>query len=137
MPAATARPLASRPSHLSVSGPAALGALTDHTFTITDDDTVTATVVASDGAASEEALVCWQELAGRCDNERGSVEIDLPLTQSELGTWCGASREMVNKVLGAYRDQGLICVERRRIRVLNVEALRRRSALSRRRTQTD
>ena len=42
------------------------------------------------------------ELAARCGANERPIEIDLHLTQSELATWCVASRVMVNKVLGTF-----------------------------------
>jgi CRP-like cAMP-binding protein len=60
------------------------------------------------------------ELAERFGVERGeAIEIDLQLTQTELASWVAATREHVNKVLGAFRDQGLIRIEGQRIRVLD------------------
>jgi CRP/FNR family transcriptional regulator/CRP/FNR family cyclic AMP-dependent transcriptional regulator len=60
------------------------------------------------------------ELADRYGVERAeAIEIDLPLTQSELASWVAATREHVNRVLGAFRDQGLITIERQRIVVLD------------------
>jgi CRP/FNR family cyclic AMP-dependent transcriptional regulator len=48
------------------------------------------------------------ELAARYGSEAGSLGPDVHLTQAELASWVCASREMVNRVLHAYRDQGLI-----------------------------
>ena len=68
------------------------------------------------------------ELADRYGMEKdgGEIEIELRLTQAELAGWVGASRESVNKVLGAFRDQGLIEVEGKTISILNQRRLRRR-----------
>jgi CRP/FNR family transcriptional regulator, cyclic AMP receptor protein len=52
--------------------------------------------------------------------------IDLPLTQLELATMVGVTRETVNKHLGAYRARGIIDVRDHRIVVRQPEALRRR-----------
>jgi CRP/FNR family transcriptional regulator/CRP/FNR family cyclic AMP-dependent transcriptional regulator len=64
------------------------------------------------------------ELAARYGVEDGSIEIDLHLTQSELATWCVASRVMVNKVLGAFRDEGLIRLEGQAITILDLAGLK-------------
>ena len=48
------------------------------------------------------------ELAERYGVEKEGIEIDLRLTQTELASWVAVSRESTNKVLGAFRDQGLI-----------------------------
>jgi len=66
------------------------------------------------------------DLAGRYGTEKGSIELDLHLTQAELATWVAATRESVNKVLGAFRDQGLIAVEGQTITILDPEGLEKR-----------
>lgn len=53
------------------------------------------------------------------------VEIAVPLTQSELATMVGASRESVNKALMALRSNGLIRVEGSHITVINREGLQK------------
>jgi CRP/FNR family cyclic AMP-dependent transcriptional regulator len=58
----------------------------------------------------------------------GGLRIGLPLSQEELAGWTGASREAVSKALQALRKVGWVRTERRRITVLDLEALRRRSA---------
>jgi CRP-like cAMP-binding protein len=66
------------------------------------------------------------ELADRYGVERGeAIEIDLELTQAELASWVAATREHVNKVLGTFRDQGLIRIKGQRITVLDRERLTR------------
>jgi CRP-like cAMP-binding protein len=66
------------------------------------------------------------ELADRYGVERGeAVEIGLQLTQAELGSWVAATREHVNRVLGAFRDQGLIRIDGQRITVLDRQRLKR------------
>jgi CRP-like cAMP-binding protein len=68
------------------------------------------------------------ELADRYGVERGeAIEIDLQLTQAELASWVAATREHVNKVLGAFRDQGLIKIDGQRIAVLDRQRLKRRA----------
>jgi CRP-like cAMP-binding protein len=59
------------------------------------------------------------------EKEQG-VEIELRLTQSDLASLVGASRESVNKVLGAFRDQGLVEVEGQKITILDPRVLKRR-----------
>jgi CRP-like cAMP-binding protein len=56
------------------------------------------------------------------------VRIGLPLTQEELAGWTGASRESVSKALQTLRNAGWVATERRRITVIDQDALRRRSA---------
>ncbi|MGD2164138.1 MAG: Crp/Fnr family transcriptional regulator [Anaerolineae bacterium] len=68
------------------------------------------------------------ELADRYGVKREEgIEIGLQLTQAELATWVAATREHVNKVLGTFRDQGLIKVDRQTIMLTDQERLRRRA----------
>ena len=55
------------------------------------------------------------------------LRIGLPLSQEELAGWTGSSREAVSKALQTLRNVGWVVTERRRITVLDLEALRRRS----------
>lgn len=65
------------------------------------------------------------DLAARQDVRQGDVEIELSLTQAELASWVASSRESVNKVLMAFRSQGLISVEGHRITILDARRLER------------
>ena len=58
----------------------------------------------------------------------GGIAITLPISQEELAGWTGSSRESVAKALHTLRDLGCIRTERRRITVLDEEALRRQAA---------
>ena len=51
------------------------------------------------------------ELVNRYGAGVGKNEIELRLTQRELASWVAVSRESVNKVLGAFRDQGIIKID--------------------------
>ena len=53
------------------------------------------------------------------------VEVELPLSQEQLASWCGASREATVKALGALRSLGCISTGRRTVVILDTEALRR------------
>lgn len=55
--------------------------------------------------------------------EAEGVRIAVPLTQQELATMVGASRESTNKALGAFRRQGLIRLRRGQIVVVKPQAL--------------
>jgi CRP/FNR family cyclic AMP-dependent transcriptional regulator len=67
------------------------------------------------------------ELAARHGTEGSGIEFDLHLTQADLANWVGASREMVNKVLHAYRDQGLITMEGHTIVITDLTGLTRKT----------
>jgi CRP-like cAMP-binding protein len=55
------------------------------------------------------------------------IRITLPLTQEELASWVGASREAVAKALRTLRADGYVRTQRRTIIVIDVEGLRRRA----------
>lgn len=69
------------------------------------------------------------ELAADYGREQpdGGIRIDLPITQEELASWVGSSREGVNKALQTLRGLRWVATERRAITVLDMEALRRRA----------
>lgn len=51
------------------------------------------------------------ELADRYGVGEDGNEIEMRLTQRELASWVAVSRESVNKVLGTFRDQGMITID--------------------------
>jgi CRP-like cAMP-binding protein len=53
----------------------------------------------------------------------GVIEIDMPLTQSDLATIVGATRESVNKALATLRKQGLLEMEGTQLQVLDPDKL--------------
>jgi CRP/FNR family transcriptional regulator, cyclic AMP receptor protein len=55
----------------------------------------------------------------------GTVRLDAPLTQTDLGAMIGATRQSVNKLLGLFVEDGLIRLERDAIVVLDMDGLRR------------
>jgi CRP/FNR family cyclic AMP-dependent transcriptional regulator len=63
------------------------------------------------------------------DAEPGAAEarIDLALTQEDLASWTGASREAVSRALQQMRSLGWVTTERRAITVHDRDALRRRA----------
>lgn len=58
---------------------------------------------------------------GRPDGER--LVIDIPITQGELATLVGATRQTVNQTLGELTDEGLITRERQRIVLVKPDRL--------------
>jgi CRP/FNR family transcriptional regulator, cyclic AMP receptor protein len=57
------------------------------------------------------------------------VDVDIALTQEELASLIGASRESVVRALAALRSRDLVGTGRRRITVVDVEGLRRFAGL--------
>jgi CRP-like cAMP-binding protein len=67
------------------------------------------------------------ELADRYgEHADEGVRISPALTQVELASWIGASRESVSKALRALRQRGLVETSRRRVLILDLAALRAR-----------
>jgi CRP/FNR family transcriptional regulator/CRP/FNR family cyclic AMP-dependent transcriptional regulator len=54
------------------------------------------------------------------------VEIDLQITQTELGGMVGATRVSVNRLLHWFAERGLIAMDERRIVIIRPEALQAR-----------
>ena len=72
--------------------------------------------------------VAWrlQELAERFgEHTTDGVELELPLSQEQLASWCGASREATVKALATLRTLGCISTARRSVVIRDLEALRR------------
>ncbi len=53
------------------------------------------------------------------------ITVELPLSQEQLASWCGASREATVKALAALRTLGCVTTGRRTLTILDAEALRR------------
>jgi CRP/FNR family transcriptional regulator, cyclic AMP receptor protein len=72
--------------------------------------------------------VAWrlQELAEPFgEHTADGIEVELPLSQEQLASWCGASREATVKALAALRMLGCISTGRRSVVIRDIEALRR------------
>lgn len=78
----------------------------------------------ADGERRLAALLC--ELSERfgVPGPGGEIDIDLPLSQTELGSWAGKSREMVARAYHAWRDAGVIRNGRRTITIVDPDELR-------------
>jgi CRP/FNR family transcriptional regulator, cyclic AMP receptor protein len=57
----------------------------------------------------------------------GGVQIAMPLSQDELASWTGSSREAVSKALGALRSAGWIETSRLRVVIRDLPSLRVRA----------
>ncbi|MBI3975399.1 MAG: Crp/Fnr family transcriptional regulator [Armatimonadetes bacterium] len=66
------------------------------------------------------------ELAGRYGVRGDGITIDLDLTQTDLATMVGATRERVNRALAAFREQGLVELRGRQIVLRDPDRLRQR-----------
>lgn len=72
--------------------------------------------------------VAWrlQELSERFGEQTAEgIEVELPLSQEQLASWCGASREATVKALSTLRTLGCITTGRRSVLIRDVAGLRR------------
>jgi CRP/FNR family cyclic AMP-dependent transcriptional regulator len=72
--------------------------------------------------------VAWrlQELSERFGEPTAEgIEVELPLSQEQLASWCGASREATVKALATLRTLGCITTGRRSVVIRDVAGLRR------------
>ncbi len=58
------------------------------------------------------------------------TRVELPLSQEELATWCGASREATAKALRTLRELGAIATARRTVTVTDEDELRRQARVA-------
>jgi CRP-like cAMP-binding protein len=63
--------------------------------------------------------------ADQAQTDPSRVDIELQLTQEELASWIAASRDTVVRAITSLRSLGLIATARRRITILDIDALRR------------
>jgi CRP-like cAMP-binding protein len=70
------------------------------------------------------------ELAERFGDrsEHGQVDVALPVSQEELASWSGCSRESTARSLRTLRDLGLIRTQRMRLSVVDLDRLRSHAA---------
>lgn len=88
-------------------------------------------------AASHVEAIIFQDVQGRLAYEllllsakhgnpsNSGIVIDVPLTQTDLATIVGATRESVNKALVFLRGRNLVQVDGTQIKILNTDGLRR------------
>ncbi|MBW2558490.1 MAG: Crp/Fnr family transcriptional regulator [Deltaproteobacteria bacterium] len=74
-------------------------------------------------------LVELSQKYGDQKEEGGAVQIDLRLTQKDLASIVGATRESINKELKILREKGLVNTEGNTIKILNMERLEKRAHL--------
>ena len=65
--------------------------------------------------------------AEQADGDGGGLRIDLPITQEDLASWTGTSREGVSRALQTLRSLNWVETARRSIVILDLDALRGRS----------
>jgi CRP/FNR family transcriptional regulator, cyclic AMP receptor protein len=90
-------------------------------------------------ADSQQAQFATQDVVGRVAArllelgdrfgvaEDDRIVIELPISQEELAAWTGSSREAVSKALQQLRSLHVLETGRKRITVLDADALRRRA----------
>ena len=76
------------------------------------------------GSARDRIVERLAQLQERWGVHRSDeVEVTLPLTQEDLASWAGVSRESMARVLHELRSHGIVHTGRRRIRIDDPEAL--------------
>jgi CRP-like cAMP-binding protein len=65
--------------------------------------------------------------AGSGNDSGAAAGVELAITQDELASWTGATRETVSRALRLMRQLGWVATANRTITVLDADALRRRS----------
>lgn len=68
-------------------------------------------------------LLDLADLIGRVRN--GTVELDVPLAQADLGRLAGMCRESANRALKSFKEAGLLDYRGRQLRILRPDALER------------
>ena len=74
-------------------------------------------------------LVELSQKYGHQKEEGGAIQIELRLTQKDLASIVGATRESINKELRILREKGLVNTEGNSIKILNMERLEKRAHL--------
>jgi CRP-like cAMP-binding protein len=90
----------------------------------TTDDLLEDTCFLNISARFAKKLVELAEKHGR--KEENSAVIDLALTQKDLASMIGATRESVNKELRTLREKGLVSTQGNTIRIYDLDLLKRR-----------
>ena len=67
---------------------------------------------------------CRSSASASASDTAEGIEVELPLSQEQLASWCGASREATVKALAALRTLGCIATGRRSVLIRDIEALR-------------
>jgi CRP-like cAMP-binding protein len=98
-----------------------------HRLTEATRDVVDLATQDSIGRVAKRLLDLAAEHGKAVDGGAGGIRIELPLTQDELASWTGATRETVSRALRLMRQLGWIATDRRLITILDPGALRERS----------
>jgi CRP-like cAMP-binding protein len=69
------------------------------------------------------------ELVPPGDDERAEVPVDLHMTQGDLASLVGGSRQSVNQILRSFENRGYLELQGRRIVLKRLDLLRRRAGL--------
>lgn len=56
--------------------------------------------------------------------KKGGILIDLPLTNQELGNFCGTTRESTNHLLNELKREGIISIEKKKITIHDLQYLK-------------
>jgi CRP/FNR family transcriptional regulator, cyclic AMP receptor protein len=70
-------------------------------------------------------LVELAEMYGKPTGEKEEILIDLDLTQRDLASMVGATRESINKQLRLLREKGMVSIVNNKIRIPDIDSIRR------------
>jgi CRP-like cAMP-binding protein len=80
------------------------------------------------GRVAKRLLELSSEHGTQVEGGAGGIRIELSLTQDELASWTGATRETVSRALRLMRRLGWVATDHRMITILDADALRERCA---------
>jgi len=81
--------------------------------------------LAADDAATRIAKLVLHLGLNHGTRRGGEIELAVPLTHQDIGNMAGTNRQTATRVLGRMRDQGILSIARRRIRIDSAEKLHR------------
>ncbi len=58
------------------------------------------------------------------EHQNGRIQIDVPLTHQEFANAVGTTRETINRLLNHWRKEGIIEIDRNRLLILDIDALK-------------
>ncbi|MFH1480476.1 MAG: Crp/Fnr family transcriptional regulator [Pseudomonadota bacterium] len=88
------------------------------------DDLLEDTCFLNVSARFAKKLVELAELYGH--EEDDGIMLDLDMSQKELASMVGATRESINKELRTLREKGLVCTKEKNLIICNLDLLKRR-----------
>ncbi len=107
-----------------------IGGLRKQFFRLMSHHIALISTLAADSSAEERLAHFLSDLSERWQ-ARGyaAQEFNLSMTRHDIGSHLRLATETVSRILGRFQEIGVIAVQHRRLRLLNLPALRRRAGL--------